>query len=167
MSSRSICSIQYYNNSRFVYIAAGEGGFTDAISVRNFHRPSFPQNSSFEQLVKTKHNRPVFSKGHWRQTLRKPKTPKPRSKDKKYHQPSLIEDLIRFGYYDEEYPTTEQQSDEGNFDQATDSPFDYSTYYYDEIIPNSSQTSISSSSNSKEVAMVISRNMLRSNLVAL
>ena len=103
----------------------------------------------------------MFSKGHWRQTLRKPKTPKPRSKDKKYH-PSLIEDLIRFGYYDEEYATTEQQPYDGKFDQSTDLPLDYSTYYYDEIIPNSSQTSISSSSNNREVDMVIDLNMLRS-----
>ena len=104
----------------------------------------------------------MFSKGHWRQTLRKPKTQKPRSKDKKYH-PSLIEDLIRFGYYDEEYATTEQQPYDGKFDQSTDLPLDYSTYYYDEIIPNSSQTRLSSSSNNREVDMVIDLNMLRSN----
>ena len=102
----------------------------------------------------------MFSKGHWRQTLRKPKTPKPRSKDKKYH-PSLIEDLIRFGYYDEEYTTTEQQPGEGNIDSATDLPLDYSTYYYDEIIPNSSQTRLTSSSNNREVAIVMYLNISR------
>ena len=96
----------------------------------------------------------MFSKGHWRQTLRKPKTPNPRSKGEKYH-PSLIEDLIRFGYYDEEYTAAEQQPDEGIINSATDLPLDYSTYYYDEIIPNSSQTRLSSSSNNREVAIVM------------
>ena len=66
----------------------------------------------------------MFSKGHWRQTLRKPKTQKPRSKDKKYH-PSLIEDLIRFGYYDEEYAATEQQPYEEKFDQANKTIVEY------------------------------------------
>ena len=106
----------------------------------------------------------MFSKGHWRQTLRKPKTPKPRSKDKKYH-PSLIEDLIRFGYYDEDYTATEHQPDEGNIDSATDLPLDYSSYYYDEMIPNSSQTRLSSSSNNREVAIVMYLNISRVNVV--
>ena len=118
----------------------------------NFHRPKFPANASFVQLVQTKDSKPIFSRGHWRQTLtpmmrhlikpnrRTPARPRFRADDNYYR-----------GYELGRIHTKHQPNDNNN-NTSTDEPSIHSTLYYDDFYTSLNDTTIGSSSQFEQVS---------------
>ena len=120
----------------FIIFSASDVEFKNPVEVKNFRHPTFPKNSSFKQLIETKDSRPVFSKGHWRQTLTHSKQPKF----------ARIEKDDASYYYDTDVNDYEQQNFEFGKDEqefkvdehvTTELPYVYSTLYYDDFSTSS------------------------------
>ena len=106
--------------------------FKEPIVVKDFHHPTFPKNSSFKQLIETVNSRPIFSKGHWRQTLTRPKQRKfariEKSDGNDLYDTDIndYEDQDLDDIKDEPGPSFDEQS-------TTERPYVYSTLYYDDF----------------------------------
>ena len=109
--------------------------------MKDFHHPAFPKNSSFKQLIETVNSRPIFSKGHWRQTLTRPKQPI-FARIEKLDEPSTYDtDVNYYEYHDFDDASQELESIVG--DRTTTAiPHVYSTLYYDDFPTSSEDASI-------------------------
>ena len=91
-------------------------------------------------------SRPIFSKGHWRQTLTRPKKPIFARIEKNDEPFAYDSDINYYEYHDYDDASQELESD---FDDrtatiTTATPHVYSTLYYDDFPTLSDDTSISS-----------------------
>ena len=120
----------------FIIFSASDVEFKNPVEVKNFRHPTFPKNSSFKQLIETKDSRPVFSKGHWRQTLthsKQPKFARIEKDDASYYYDTDVDDYeqqnFEFGKNEQEFKVDEHAT--------TELPYVYSTLYYDDFSTSS------------------------------
>ena len=116
----------------FIIFLASDVEFKDPIEVRNFRHPTFPKNSSFKQLIDTVNSRPIFSKGHWRQTLTHSKQPKFARIEKDDADFVYDADFNDYEYHNSKFAKDglELKVDEH---VTTMLPYVYSTLYYDDF----------------------------------
>ena len=118
--------------------------------MKNFRHPTFPKNSSFKQLIETKDSRPVFSKGHWRQTLthsKQPKFARSEKNDASYYYDTDVDDYEQQNF-DFEKDEQEFKDDE---QETTELPYVYSTLFYDDFSTSSDNERESDELNIDEV----------------
>ena len=98
-------------------------------------------------MIETVNSRPIFSKGHWRQTLTRSKKPIFARIEKNDEPFAYDSDINYYEYHDYDDASQELESD---FDDdrtatiTTATPHVYSTLYYDDFPTLSDDTSISS-----------------------
>ena len=119
-----------------LFFSAPRFEFKEPVEVKNFRHPTFPKNSSFVQLIKTVHSKPLFSKGHWRQTLTHSKKPNVEKFSKINAAQSILDDNDFKNYED-----SGDKAEKKNFETrhvTTETPYDHLTLYYDDFstLPN-------------------------------